>query len=132
MRRFRGVERALIGLALLLAVPAAVLAGLVRATNAGPTLDPERDASIRQSITIAADYAATRLLDEDGRSRCDYDITTGRWREYEPAWRIGIMGASCTRRNVVLVLGALESILCDMNVKLPRGAALAAAGEVYS
>jgi alanine-glyoxylate transaminase/serine-glyoxylate transaminase/serine-pyruvate transaminase len=48
------------------------------------------------------------------------------------AWRIGIMGTSCTRRNVLLVLGAMESILADMGVAVPRGHALAAAGEVYS
>jgi alanine-glyoxylate transaminase/serine-glyoxylate transaminase/serine-pyruvate transaminase len=47
------------------------------------------------------------------------------------AWRIGIMGSSCTRRHVVLVLGALESILSDMGVSLPKGEALAAANAVY-
>jgi len=47
------------------------------------------------------------------------------------AWRIGIMGSSCTRRHVVLVLGALESILSDMGVSLPRGEALAAANAAY-
>jgi alanine-glyoxylate transaminase/serine-glyoxylate transaminase/serine-pyruvate transaminase len=47
------------------------------------------------------------------------------------AWRIGIMGSSCTRRHVTLVLGALESILCAMGVGLPKGEALAAANEAY-
>ena len=47
------------------------------------------------------------------------------------AWRIGIMGSSCTRRHVVLVLGALESILSDMGVSLPKGEALAAANAAY-
>jgi alanine-glyoxylate transaminase/serine-glyoxylate transaminase/serine-pyruvate transaminase len=47
------------------------------------------------------------------------------------AWRIGIMGSSCTRRHVTLVLGALESILCDMGVSLPKGEALAAANAAY-
>lgn len=46
------------------------------------------------------------------------------------AWRIGLMGHSSTRRNVVLCLSALESILGDEGVKLPRGAAVAAASEV--
>ncbi len=48
------------------------------------------------------------------------------------AWRIGIMGSSCTQRNVILVLGALESILGDMGVSVPKGAAIAAASEVFS
>jgi alanine-glyoxylate transaminase/serine-glyoxylate transaminase/serine-pyruvate transaminase len=47
------------------------------------------------------------------------------------AWRIGIMGSSCTRRHVILVLGALESILTDMGVSLPKGKALAAANAAY-
>jgi alanine-glyoxylate transaminase/serine-glyoxylate transaminase/serine-pyruvate transaminase len=48
------------------------------------------------------------------------------------AWRIGLMGSSSTRRNVTAVLAALETILGDQGVKLDRGAALAAAGEVYT
>lgn len=47
------------------------------------------------------------------------------------AWRIGLMGASSTRRNVTMVLSALESILTDAGVSLPRGEALIAASEVY-
>ena len=48
------------------------------------------------------------------------------------AWRIGLMGCSSTRRNVTAVLAALETLLGDQGVKLDRGAALAAAGEVYT
>jgi len=48
------------------------------------------------------------------------------------AWRIGLMGSSSTRRNVTAVLAALETLLGDQGVKLDRGAALAAAGEVYT
>ena len=47
------------------------------------------------------------------------------------AWRIGLMGTSCPQRNVMLVLGALESILSDMGVSLPKGEALAAANAAY-
>ena len=42
------------------------------------------------------------------------------------------MGSSPTRRNVTAVLAALEPLLGDQGVKLDRGAALAAAGEVYT
>lgn len=45
------------------------------------------------------------------------------------AWRIGIMGASCTRRHVTQVLSALETILHDVGYRqFQPGAAIAAAG----
>jgi alanine-glyoxylate transaminase/serine-glyoxylate transaminase/serine-pyruvate transaminase len=47
------------------------------------------------------------------------------------AWRIGLMGASSTRRNVTLFLGALETILADQGQPVPRGPALAAAAKSY-
>ena len=47
------------------------------------------------------------------------------------AWRIGLMGASSTRRNVTLVLAALETILGEAGVGLNRGAALEAAARAY-
>jgi alanine-glyoxylate transaminase/serine-glyoxylate transaminase/serine-pyruvate transaminase len=47
------------------------------------------------------------------------------------AWRIGLMGHSSTRRNVTAVLAALETLLADEGVGFDRGAAVAAAGEVY-
>lgn len=45
-------------------------------------------------------------------------------------WRIGLMGTSSTRRNVVLFLGALYSILKGMGADVKPGA-LEAASEVY-
>jgi alanine-glyoxylate transaminase/serine-glyoxylate transaminase/serine-pyruvate transaminase len=48
------------------------------------------------------------------------------------AWRIGLMGASSTRTNVTTVLAALETVLADAGVGLPRGAALAAAARSYA
>lgn len=47
------------------------------------------------------------------------------------AWRIGLMGTSSTRRNVLLVLAALETILASEGAKIPRGEALAAAERTY-
>lgn len=47
------------------------------------------------------------------------------------AWRIGLMGHASTRRNVTLVLAALESILVSEGVSLKKGEALAAAAAVY-
>lgn len=48
------------------------------------------------------------------------------------AWRIGLMGESSSRRNVLLVLAALESILADEGAKISRGAALQAAAAEYA
>jgi alanine-glyoxylate transaminase / serine-glyoxylate transaminase / serine-pyruvate transaminase len=48
------------------------------------------------------------------------------------AWRIGLMGASSTRRNVTLLLGALETLLGDAGWRLSPGAALAAAAASYA
>lgn len=42
-------------------------------------------------------------------------------------WRIGLMGASSTPANVMLCLGALESILAEMKAPIRCGAAVAAA-----
>jgi len=47
------------------------------------------------------------------------------------AWRIGLMGTSSTKRNVMLLLAALEMILSDVGQSIERGAALAAANEAY-
>ena len=46
-------------------------------------------------------------------------------------WRIGLMGSSSTRRNVLLLLGALESILAGAGHDVPRGAAAEAALHAY-
>lgn len=42
-------------------------------------------------------------------------------------WRIGLMGQSCTRRNVLLCLAALEGVLTDMGAAITSGVALEAA-----
>jgi alanine-glyoxylate transaminase / serine-glyoxylate transaminase / serine-pyruvate transaminase len=47
------------------------------------------------------------------------------------AWRIGLMGYGSRQVNVTLVLAALETCLRDLGHKLPPGAALTAASEVY-
>lgn len=46
-------------------------------------------------------------------------------------WRIGLMGYSSWRENVVLLLSALEYLLGDMGLSVPGGAALEAARRVY-
>ncbi|KAA8745267.1 pyridoxal-phosphate-dependent aminotransferase family protein [Paenibacillus sp. UASWS1643] len=46
-------------------------------------------------------------------------------------WRIGTMGFSCQRKNVLHVLGALEAVLLRHRHVLPAGEAVQAALDVY-
>jgi alanine-glyoxylate transaminase/serine-glyoxylate transaminase/serine-pyruvate transaminase len=47
-------------------------------------------------------------------------------------WRIGLMGYSSQRANVLLFLDTLERILLDQGMKLSPGAGIAAAAGVYA
>ena len=47
-------------------------------------------------------------------------------------WRVGLMGESCKRENVTLLLGALEQILTAMGAEVARGRALEAADAAYT
>ncbi|MGN7413287.1 pyridoxal-phosphate-dependent aminotransferase family protein [Paenibacillus sp. SAF-068] len=47
-------------------------------------------------------------------------------------WRIGTMGFSCQRKNVLHVLGALEAVLVRHRHVLPAGEAVQAALDVYA
>ncbi len=46
---------------------------------------------ILEAMRVAADYASQVLLDENGKSRCDYSMLDGKWFDYEPAWHTGQM-----------------------------------------
>ncbi|MCL4459756.1 MAG: alanine--glyoxylate aminotransferase family protein [Chloroflexi bacterium] len=46
-------------------------------------------------------------------------------------WRIGLMGYSSSKNNVLLFLGALEQVLASEGFGLPAGAGVAAANQVY-
>ena len=46
-------------------------------------------------------------------------------------WRIGLMGYSCQKTNVLIFLAALEKALSDLRFRLPAGAATAAALQSY-
>jgi alanine-glyoxylate transaminase/serine-glyoxylate transaminase/serine-pyruvate transaminase len=67
-----------------------------------------------------------RLLDEFG-----IEIGGGLGPFKGKAWRIGLMGASSTRRNVSAVLSALETILGESGAAVGIGAALPAAAAIY-
>ena len=47
-------------------------------------------------------------------------------------WRIGLMGESCSKTNVLLCLGALDDILTGMGAAINSGKAVAAAEAVYN
>ena len=47
-------------------------------------------------------------------------------------WRVGLMGYSSQRTNVLLFLGALEKVLLDQGFRLPAGAGVGAAVRSYA
>jgi alanine-glyoxylate transaminase/serine-glyoxylate transaminase/serine-pyruvate transaminase len=47
-------------------------------------------------------------------------------------WRIGLMGYASRASNVLLLLAALEQLLAEQGHRFERGAAVAAANDVYS
>jgi hypothetical protein len=49
----------------------------------------ELEERIINAINHAAKHAAEVLLDDEGKSRCDYHLTEGVWYPYEEAWHTG-------------------------------------------
>ena len=91
---------------------------------------PERSLPTLNAVRVpeGADDAGVRrrLLAEYG-----IEIGAGLGPFAGKAWRVGLMGESSRRRNVMLFLAALEAILADEGVGVERGAGLAAASGVY-
>jgi alanine-glyoxylate transaminase/serine-glyoxylate transaminase/serine-pyruvate transaminase len=71
---------------------------------------------------IDGSKARARLLDE-----FNIEIAGGLAEIKTTTWRIGLMGYSSQRANVLLFLDALERILVDQGMKLSIGAGIAAA-----
>jgi len=46
-------------------------------------------------------------------------------------WRVGLMGYSSQRNNVLLFLGAFEKVLLDQGHRVPSGAGVGAAVQNY-
>lgn len=44
---------------------------------------------VMKAINETATYIANTLIDEKGRSRCDYNLTEGKWYDYEVPWHTG-------------------------------------------
>lgn len=74
-----------------------ILTLLLAASAFGAAAQPTAE-QVRRAIDECAAYAANVLLDESGKSRCDYNLTRGEWFPYEEPWHTG-----------QLVLGLLEA-----------------------
>jgi alanine-glyoxylate transaminase/serine-glyoxylate transaminase/serine-pyruvate transaminase len=87
---------------------------------------PKQSLTTLNAVTVpgGVDDAAVRrrLLEDFG-----IEIGAGLGPFKGKAWRIGLMGHSSTRKNVILFLAALETIMAPRD----RGRALAAAAAVY-
>jgi alanine-glyoxylate transaminase/serine-glyoxylate transaminase/serine-pyruvate transaminase len=82
------------------------------------------------SVTIPAgidDAAVRQRLLED----YNIEIGAGLGPLKGKTWRIGLMGESSARSNVLLLLSALEEILPRLGQVVPAGGALTAAQKVY-
>ncbi len=51
--------------------------------------DGEKKQEIISAIHDGANYACDVLLDESGKSRCDYNLLQGKWFVYEAPWHTG-------------------------------------------
>jgi alanine-glyoxylate transaminase/serine-glyoxylate transaminase/serine-pyruvate transaminase len=83
------------------------------------------------SATIPAgvdDAAVRRRLLED----YNIEIGAGLGPQRGKVWRIGLMGESSTRSNVLLLLSALEEILLKQGYRCTPGAGVAAAQVTYT
>jgi rhamnogalacturonyl hydrolase YesR len=57
---------------------------IVYSQGKGPAKD-----EVLQALKECARYASEVLIDENGKSRCDYSILDGKWFDYEPPWHTG-------------------------------------------
>jgi len=76
---------------------------------------------------VAEDQVRARLLNE-----YNLEIGAGLGDFAGRVWRIGLMGYSARRENVLLCLNALEAVLGEMGAAIEPGAATAAAQRVMS
>ena len=71
-------------------------------------------------------------FDRQARANNVYPIGAGLGPLAGRIWRIGLMGYSSQRQNVLLFLECLERVLLDHGMKLPVGAGTAAAVTCYA
>lgn len=66
-----------------------MLAALVLSIQAVWGQDYEQSEEVLSVLREAADYTVEILLDQDGKSRCDYNMTEAKWYPYEEPWHTG-------------------------------------------
>jgi len=83
--------------------------------------------SVRAPEGIEEAQVRARLLNE-----FNLEIGAGLGDFAGKVWRIGLMGYTARRENVLLCLNALEAVLGEMNAPIERGVATAAAQRILS
>ena len=94
----------------------------VRPESCGPPAD-SHCGDDSQAESMDRKCAAECSMSSTSKSPAGWEITK------RTIWRIGLMGYSSQRANVLLFLDVLESVLLDQGLKLPVGAGIAAAAE---
>ena len=108
----------------------ALIAG-VEAMELRPFVKPEDRLPVLNTVVIpegADDARVRRMLLADFGIEIGGGLGDLRGR----VWRVGLMGESSLRKNVILFLGALEEALLKERVKVPDGAGVAAADRIFS
>ena len=110
---------------------AALIAGL---EAMGISLFVQNPADRLPTVTAIMIPAAIDGAKVRGRLLNDFNIEiAGGLGDYKTTmWRVGLMGYSSQRANVLLFLDALERILLDLGMKLPIGAGIAAAARSFA
>ncbi len=62
---------------------------LLFCNNNIPAQEKNLKEQILQALNECADYSVDVLLDEEGKSKCDYNLTEGKWYGYEEPWHTG-------------------------------------------
>jgi alanine-glyoxylate transaminase / serine-glyoxylate transaminase / serine-pyruvate transaminase len=86
-------------------------------------------------VTVTAVKIPTALDDRKVRTQLldefNIEIAGGIGPTKGKIWRIGLMGYSCQKTNVLLFLAALEKTVLDQGLRVPAGAGVAAAIQSY-
>jgi (S)-ureidoglycine-glyoxylate aminotransferase len=75
---------------------------------------------------VNGEHVRTMLLEEFG-----IEIASSFGVLHGKIWRIGTMGYSCQKRNVLMTLAALEAVLIRQQAHISKGEAVQAAMDVY-
>jgi rhamnogalacturonyl hydrolase YesR len=68
---------------------AAIVASVFILSAAGAQEKYPSKTELLQALRECARYGSEVLVDENGKSRCDYSLMDGKWRDYEPPWHTG-------------------------------------------